>query len=78
MKVLVFIEPDPIGGVTKLKGKKRWDSTVDHFYFHHWFRTHNLLNQIHVQIKLSLIAQEQTGMRKLKLPWVRQGRFRFI
>lgn len=41
-KVLVFIKLHPVSGVTKQKAKKRWGSTVDNFYFHHWFRTYNL------------------------------------
>lgn len=60
--------------------KKRWDSTVDHFIsttdleLVTWYQTNGCPNHACLSW-MSVIVQEQTWTRKLKMPWVRQGTF---
>lgn len=72
VKVLVFIKP-PSQSNDHVKSKKRWDPTVDHFYFHHWFRTSNVFSNEHESKSSVSRCQERPWTRQSQPPWVRRG-----
>lgn len=60
MKLLVCIQP-PNQSSDHVKRKKRWDPTVDHFDFHHWFRTSNVFPTNMCPNQVSLVVRSGLG-----------------
>lgn len=71
-KVLVFMKP-PHQSSDHVKSKKRWDPTVDRFYFHHWFRTSNVFSNEYASQSSVSRCQERPWTRQSQPPWVRRG-----